>query len=1359
MPCKSLTAIIIIAAAGLAAAAEPAPLGFEGAKWIWSSSDAARSAEAGSIYVRAEFNVSEQSLIKTAELIATADNLYTVYLNGKMAGESSDNPNEWNKPKRFDVAKMLQPGNNLIAIEAINTVPGPAGLIVKLKVVLNDGFQVDLASGPAWKCTEKEEANWNQPTFDDNPWRAAAVVAEFGAGPWRTFKPHGPLLAAGESSDPASKQRRAALVRQKAEAKQQRLAAPTITIELAEPAADFRWPEGFLFLGDDNSLYRPPQHTAKATDSLSVTVFNARESRAYPEHDLPSPIKTGRKLYSVSPLGPGAKPKLLLDAGQGAIGTPCVSFDGRSILVAMAKDGERFYHIYRLPIEGGQPVRLTDGPFHDIDPTEMPDGRIVFTSTRIGLFEEYHNPPSRALFVMSAEGREIHPITNTFIFDNESRILADGRIVFIRSDNFFDRGKVETLLHAVHPDGTEGYTEFGLENGPEYGGRLRAFYCGSPAPMPDGRLAFVSSPGITLGRLGSAQKDWRHFRLDAGDVAATVDGRLLCTIADRVPLDLPQAKKSKKARGIDMVYNKIGLIDPNGDSKQAVVVYRSEEPIHSVVAIGARPRPPIIPEKVDPQTVNAVGTTGTLFCHDARLTKNNTAGWPHVRAIRVLAGKGLNVRSSHSYIVHAGTEVVELGTVPLAPDGSFCIEVPADTAIAFQAVDAEGRSELNEMSWIYVRPGEQRSCIGCHQSRQATPPFAATVARASVIPPLKMLGQGPLHRFRGNNPAVTGLMELQFDRYREIAGLNRHAETGDTLANGPKETAMLAERVAEPGDEATKIALVQRLGLSRDRTVWPALAKCLTEPSRELRVAAAVAMAACGTRESVPALLSALEDADPLVAQAAAMALENLTCQAQPFDGFAPYGERCRQAQAWRDWFAQNDWAAIEARLVAQLGEDDRDRQRRAAVALGHVGSDAARTALRNFVAVQREFNPYPEWKASHQGDGTRFNSLAPVNPRTLQEAARAIGYLRDPAAVPLLADTLAKHSDPKQSNLFLAEAVAESLGRIGTPQAEAALAEGLTKLQDYFHYVGWYGDHPALFACHSSPVHHFIAQGLDTIGSTQPKHLVPNLIRSVPTDVDRALFPPNDDCETLIGRVIRRLGREAETVETCLAILGDSDAKETKDIGDAIRTVYQAWGGKPDPENRAAHILSLTCRDGRFEPRIRAAFERYRKRPNDDIPRVFDTGIPVVQKLPIKNWTCFFLARSLGNLADARSADALIAALAESPVEAASGRPDPTGPGVLFLHNDLTPCWRAAVAWALGRVGDKKAVPVLLKIVGDLDNSPDTRHTAAESLGRIADPTSLAQIRRLAANYPDFSVRRSLLRAAESMPATVTAR
>ena len=509
-----------------------------------------------------------------------------------------------------------------------------------------------------------------------------------------------------------------------------------------------------------------------------------------------------------------------------------------------------------------------------------------------------------------------------------------------------------------------------------------------------------------------------------------------------------------------------------------------------------------------------------------------------------------------------------------------------------------------------------------------------------------------------------------------------------------------------------------------------------------------MAIAACGTRDSVGTLLDGLDDEDPLAAQAAAIALENITGHAEPFNAFATRGQRREQAEQWREWFATHDWGAIEADLVERLARGDRDQQRRAAVAMGHVGSDAARESLRAYVARERDNNPFPEWRKDHRGDGAKFNSLADVNPRALQAVTRSLGYLRDRSAVPLLIETLARHSQPENSNLFFAEAAVEALGRIGTPEAEAGLIAAMANLKDYFHYVGWYGDHPALFACHASPVHYLITEALDARGSTQAKNIVPHLIRSVPTDVDRALFAPNDDNETIIGRVIRRAGSEAAVVETCLSILGDSQGVRAPEIEEAIGTTYQAWGGKPDSENRAAHTLSLVCRDRKYEPRVRTALDRYRVRPNDEIARVFDHGIPVVQQLPVKNWVCFFLARTLGNLGDERSVPSLLACLEASPPELASGHPDPAGPGVLFLHNDLTPCWRAAAAWALGQIGDHRAATALVRVVADLQNAVDTRHAAAVALGRIGQTDSLPTLRKLAATYPEVSTRRALLKA-----------
>ena len=134
---------------------------------------------------------------------------------------------------------------------------------------------------------------------------------------------------------------------------------------------------------------------------------------------------------------------------------------------------------------------------------------------------------------------------------------------------------------------------------------------------------------------------------------------------------------------------------------------------------------------------------------------------------------------------------------------------------------------------------------------------------------------------------------------------------------------------------------------------------------------------------------------------------------------------------------------------------------------------------------------------------------------------------------------------------------------------------------------------------------------------------------------------------------------------------------------------------------------------------------------------------------MPVKNWVCFYLARALGNLASTDSTDGLIALLENSQPEAASGYPDPLGPGVLFLHNGLTPCWRAAMAWALGRIGDPRSAPTLLAIVRDLHNATDTRYAAAVALGRLGDPGALDSIRQLAVDYPERSTRLALIAAA----------
>ncbi len=1288
------------------------------ASWIWAD-ESNTVCELRKVFVL-------DAVPTNATVLITADNGYELHVNGSLVGGDVGAASEvWQTVERYDITSRLVRGRNILGIHGLD-LGGVRGVIAAMRVEVPGRPAMELRTDGTWRAAPEGKAvDYSHPEFVEGAeWRDARVVGPMGMSPWGK-------VAWSEGGEKA------------------RARSAAARLALTPPGPDFVRPGPVAFLGEDCSVYVPLRG-----DAWGVAFRVGDWSRAYTEFDLPCPSKIGRKLYSLEP-GPGARPRLLFDAGPGVIGSPSVSYDGKSLLVAMAREGENFFHIYRLPVAGGEPLRLTDGPFHDIDPAELPDGRIVFTSTRIGTFEEYHQPPSRALFRMNADGTDIHLITATPIFDNEPKVMANGRIAFIRTDNFFDRGKVETHLHSVRPDGTDGLAEFAANVGPDYGSRLRAFGYGSPAPLPDGRLAFISNRGNSIGASGSPERELHRLPGNLGDLAPLPDGRLLCTVL--------------RSDGRRMTSDVLGVIDPRDPNRVVTLFESTMGGIHSPVFLGARVRPPIIPDYVDRARAGKPGATGFLFCQDARFTTKGKADWERIRAIRVLGAAPLTTRSSHSHIVHVGHETIELGTVPLAPDGSFSVEVPADMPLALQAVDAEGRSELNEMSWLYVRPGERRSCIGCHQPREAAPAFTGSPADALRAPPVKLLGQGDPHRSRGNNPGVTGLMDLQLERFRECASLNRNTLRDPPDASRRDELAALAARL-RGDDEAQRISAAQRLALLREHQAAPALAGALKDSAREVRLAAALALAACGTRDSLRPLLDALDDTDPVVAQAANVALENLTAHAEPAGA----------AAKWKSWLASNSCDVIERQLVEQLtaitrsadfqsavsptssrqrlGSIERpqignprysrletcatDTERRAAiVALGHIGGDAARNALREWVTAEAARNPYPPFVNDNRTDTFTYPAASPLNPRTLQEAVRALGQLRDAGALPLLRELLAKNIEPRTGNLYLAEAVVESLGRLGSPEAETALLDTFAALKDYWHYVGWYSDHPALYACHSSPVHARLIEALDALGSTRAAAIVPQIIRSVPTDPDRGLFPQNDDYEILAGRLIRRGGRGNAVIESCLALLGDPQARPDAGLQAALSTTHAAWGGHPGPENRSAQILSLVCRDPASEPRVRAAFARFRARPEEPVSRTL--GNPTWT--PVRHWTLFYLARALGNLRDRASVETLAAVLADDLNEARHGRPDPSQPEIHLLHLDYTPCWRAAAAWALGEIGDRRAQPALLAAVRNLENATDVRHAAATALGKIAGAADLAVLSQLAADYPEVSVRKVL--------------
>ena len=114
---------------------------------------------------------------------------------------------------------------------------------------------------------------------------------------------------------------------------------------------------------------------------------------------------------------------------------------------------------------------------------------------------------------------------------------------------------------------------------------------------------------------------------------------------------------------------------------------------------------------------------GTFFL------RNVMESWPHLpgntpithlRIIQVLLKTTPNADSPRVGAAFAAPGKQVLGTVPVEADGSAFFEVPARTPVLFQALDARGRAVQTMRSLVYLQPGENQSCIGCHEHRMKT---------------------------------------------------------------------------------------------------------------------------------------------------------------------------------------------------------------------------------------------------------------------------------------------------------------------------------------------------------------------------------------------------------------------------------------------------------------------------------------------------------------------------------------------------------------------------------------------------------------------------------------------------------------
>jgi hypothetical protein len=159
---------------------------------------------------------------------------------------------------------------------------------------------------------------------------------------------------------------------------------------------------------------------------------------------------------------------------------------------------------------------------------------------------------------------------------------------------------------------------------------------------------------------------------------------------------------------------------------------------HEPRPLRARPREPVIPSRVDPTQA-----TGRLILQDiyvGRRMEGVKRG--EIKKLLVLESlpKPINYSGKMPPISFGGTFTLEriLGTVPVEPDGSAYLEVPAMRSLFFVALDENNDSVKRMHSFLSLMPGETTSCVGCHEYRQQAPPSSTATLHALRRPPSRI---------------------------------------------------------------------------------------------------------------------------------------------------------------------------------------------------------------------------------------------------------------------------------------------------------------------------------------------------------------------------------------------------------------------------------------------------------------------------------------------------------------------------------------------------------------------------------------------------------------------------------------------
>jgi len=445
---------------------------------------------------------------------------------------------------------------------------------------------------------------------------------------------------------------------------------------------------------------------------------------------------------------------------------------------------------------------------HDISPAFLPDGRIIFSSTRqttarqilldefkpqYTALDENLNAPAFNLHVMNADGSGIAQLSFNLSHDLYPVVLGDGHILYSRWDNQSDRSMFN--WYQMQPDGSENQLVYGWhshETGAEQSevefvkavlledGSVSTALASTAAPYYNSwpqqvALALASDNdqalfGETLNLPAQTPLfPWAFDNTERTEPAGAVhsyaplkdgSGRFLVSwspcrvLVEEVPFSCAQLDDVSESELAAPLYG-LWLFDTE---KQTQVPVRpgtegllvAEPVVLQAYSAGAfLPQNPLLDAELAAENAAVLDIrsvydfAGTASLNIAQLADpmQSTADQRPARFLRLVRGvpmppeEVLDVPGFAFGVSRRQLMREILGSVAIEPDGSVQVKVPANVPFNLALLNAQGQaiSPLHQQ-WITLRPGETRSCNGCH-SAQSTAPHGRLTGEAPTANP------------------------------------------------------------------------------------------------------------------------------------------------------------------------------------------------------------------------------------------------------------------------------------------------------------------------------------------------------------------------------------------------------------------------------------------------------------------------------------------------------------------------------------------------------------------------------------------------------------------------------------------------